>query len=153
MGLTAESLPVVWERVLGKVGPTLALRLGRADMPAIFGPKTIVLRFPSSCHLDYDECREPDRVERIETALRHVTAQEWSVRVELSPAPPTGGAPPGRNGPSPPTAREQMRQALELPLLKRLVEVFGAEVRKVDPGFGTASGPADDPAPGDVNRE
>jgi DNA polymerase-3 subunit gamma/tau len=134
--LTVDTLPAVWRGVLGEVGPMLAGQLEKAGLPAILGPRSLALRFPSRYAPDYDFCREPTSVQRVEAALRRAAGQDWTLRVELDPTAPSEGgeATPPRTPPA--SLRERQREALELPVLKRAVDLFGATLMSMDPEFG-----------------
>src|SRR5207249_8349338 len=64
-----ESLPQIWQEVLNHVGPMLASALRKAQLPAIFGPNTLVLHFPSSYNSERQHCQQPANVARVEEAL------------------------------------------------------------------------------------
>ena len=113
--------------------------LARAGLPAIVGPKALVLRFPGHYNHAYEYCRDPGRVQRLETVLGESTGQEWSVRLELD-----ASAPPQENGTAMLTAREREPRALEMPLLNRIVNQLDGRLLKLDEGFGENS-PADEP--------
>ena len=141
-----QSIEEIWAQTKQAVGHLMAVQLERGSIPAIFGPKTLAVRFPQRYSGAYDYCSEPANVQRIEAALQQVTGQPWSVRIELaigtdlaSEANPSSDA----AGPSP---RERERAILKLPLLQRAVDVLGATLRTMDPDFGTTNAPVQ-PAP------
>src|SRR5207245_2141592 len=47
LALTPDTLPLVWEELLNQVGPMFGSALRKAQLPAIFAPNTLVLRFSS----------------------------------------------------------------------------------------------------------
>jgi DNA polymerase-3 subunit gamma/tau len=128
--LDTATLAQVWDKVKIDVGIMFASELGKAGTPAIIGPRSLVLRFPSGYNHAYEYCKEPAKAQRVETALRTVTGQEWAVRFELTAGPaPVLAAPPVSN-------RERERRALEAPLLSRIVSQLGGRLLKMDEGFG-----------------
>src|SRR5439155_22247569 len=105
----------------------------------ISGPNTLVLHFPPAYNQQREHCQEPARLARIEDVLRQIAGQSWSIRVEsgngASPPPssPTSGT---ENAPS--RSRRQRHDAEQEPLLKRAIDVLGAQIVRVDEGFGAA---------------
>jgi DNA polymerase III subunit gamma/tau len=138
--LTAVTLPALWAKTLGMVGTIHARELERGGVPAIFAPNTLVLRFPATYNQSQEFCQESERLGRIEDALRKVTGQSWKLRLESIPG---NGAVP-REPPVPPSAvrsrRNDAEEAEKVPVIRRAVDIMGAQVVRVDEGFG------DDPA-------
>jgi DNA polymerase-3 subunit gamma/tau len=142
--LTAETQDHVWQDVLTQVGPMLANDLRKASRVAISAPNTLVLQFPAQYNLEREHCQEPGRVARVEEALRKVTGQSCTVRVEtgggLAAAPPVADAPVPAALPS--RSRRLRDEALQQPLLKRAMDLLGAQIVRMDEGFGaTATSP------------
>jgi DNA polymerase-3 subunit gamma/tau len=134
--LTDASLVQIWDKVKIDVGAMFAAELAKAGTPAIVGPRTLVLRFPSGYNHAYEYCREPAKAQRLESALKAESGQDWGVRFELT----TGAAPVA----APPVSqRDRERRALEAPLLSRIVSHLEGRLLKMDPGFGEEPPPAD----------
>jgi DNA polymerase-3 subunit gamma/tau len=142
LALTTESLPQVWQQVLAQVGPVLGSELGKADIPAISGPNTLVLRFASRYNFQRERCQDPARLGRIEEALRKVTGRAYALRIEAGAgAPDTDASSAHGSGAaetSPERARRQRDEVLQAPLIQRAVETLGAQVIRLDDGFGAA---------------
>jgi hypothetical protein len=135
--LDSATLVQVWDKVKLDVGNMFAAELGKAGIPAIIGPRSLVLRFPSGYNHAYEYCKEPVKAQRVEAALRTVTGQDWAVRFELTAGPaPAPAAPPISN-------RERERRALETPLLSRIVSQLEGRLLKMDEGFGEERPPTD----------
>jgi DNA polymerase-3 subunit gamma/tau len=145
-----ESLPItdatvadVWSRVLGMVGGMLAADLKKANLPAIFGPNTLAIRFPELYNKSRDNCQTAGNVTRIEDALKKVTGRPWTLRIETTPTTavvgsaasvPTPEAPPGVR----PPRRHPREEAEKVPLVKYALDKFGAQLVQPPPeGFGT----------------
>jgi hypothetical protein len=113
-----------------------AAQLSQAGLPAIIGPRALVLRFPSGYNHAYEYCKEPTKATRIESALKAATGQDWGVRFEVTagPAASTPTAPAISN-------RERERRALETPLLSRIVSQLEGRLLKMDEGFGETATP------------
>jgi DNA polymerase-3 subunit gamma/tau len=132
------NLDEVWGQVGEKVGPILSGNMRASGLPAIIGPKSLVLRFGPGYTAQYDYCAEPGSVQRIQEALKAVTGQEWLVRVDQESSPvasaPKNGTEPKAQKPI--TSREREQDVLRAPLLNRAVEKLGARLLKRDDGFG-----------------
>lgn len=83
--LTADNVEEIWAQLLRGIGSLLRSDLEKAGIPAIFGPNTLVIRFPARYNQAREYCQKPDPIERIEQALRKLTAQRWQIRVEGVP--------------------------------------------------------------------
>ena len=149
--LSEKTVSDVWSRVLRTLGdrsPLLTTQLKLATLPAIFGPNSLVLRFPSRYSQAYDACATEMNLAKLHDALQRVTGQPVTIRPELSRDDAAGPTPP----PAPPTghANERRKQLVELPIFKRAVEVLGAQIWHVDEGFNPAAAkPALPPAAAD----
>jgi DNA polymerase-3 subunit gamma/tau len=127
----------IWPQVLEQLGPMLAGELAKAGLPAILGPKTLVIRFPPRYTGAYEYCKQPSSVGRVEETLRQ-HGQEWAVRVEVEamPAAEVIGEQALEQQPAPLTNRLREREALQNPLLARATEVLGARLMRMEEGFG-----------------
>jgi DNA polymerase-3 subunit gamma/tau len=153
--LTPESLEKVWKEVLNQVGVMLKGNLSKSDLPAIFGPNTLVLRFPVAYNSEREHCLRPSNVDKVESALRKITGQQCSLRIESASGSaaktPEKFPEKGENAQS--GYRRQRNEVLKEPLVKRAVEVLGAQVVDIDEGFGAAPSPALDLAERHDNEE
>jgi DNA polymerase III subunit gamma/tau len=129
--MDGANLSLVWDKVRIHTGPMHAGQLAQAGVPAIVGPRALVLRFPARYNHAYEYCREPGRAQLVEGLLKKQTGQDWVLRFEVdaTAAPAEPAAPPLSN-------RERGRRALEAPLLSRIVERLGGRLLKMDEGFG-----------------
>jgi DNA polymerase-3 subunit gamma/tau len=135
--LTAENLPLIWPAILAQAGPLLRSELERAEFPAISGPNTLVIRFPSRYNQGREYCQAPASVTRIEELLRKITGQACQLRIEaVSVAEAPASAPDATQLPS--RYRRQRAEAVQAPLLQRAIDVLGAQIIQVDEGFGAA---------------
>jgi DNA polymerase III subunit gamma/tau len=143
--LSAATLQPVWQEVLAQVGPMFSSKLQGAGFPAIIGPNTLVLSFPPGYNEAREYCQEAGRVSKVEELLRKITGQPWQLRLEsvsgvAADVDPTAG----HLTPPPPRHRRPRAEALQEPLLKRAIDVLGAQVLHADEEFGAAptAGPA-----------
>jgi DNA polymerase-3 subunit gamma/tau len=141
--LSAENLPQVWLQTLTQTPPMMRSELEKAGLPAIFGPNTLVLRFASEYNAQREHCQDPKRVEKVEGILRSLTGQPVTLRIESgggAEAVSRPAAPVDQTDSSQSRHRRQRDEALREPLVKRAIEVLGAQIVRVDEGFGTAPG-------------
>src|SRR5439155_10840322 len=130
----------IWKEAVHQIGPMLGSQLEKASDVAISGPNTLVLRFPMSYNFEREHCQEPASVARIEEVLRRITGRAWNIRMEslggsaaASPAPAAGDEANSQS-----RYRHQRAEALQEPLVKRAIDVLGAQIVQVDDGFGAA---------------
>jgi DNA polymerase-3 subunit gamma/tau len=136
--LTPGSLQQIWQETLGQIGQMLASDVTKAGLPAISGPNTLVLRFPSRYNSSLEYCQRPSNAERVEAVLRKITGQLWSLRFETAPA--NGEAIQAKAAEETEETqsryRRQRAEALKEPLIKSVVELLGAQLIDVEDGFG-----------------
>jgi DNA polymerase-3 subunit gamma/tau len=150
--LTAQNLADEWPAIRQTLPPLLANNLEKAGLPAISGPNTLVFRFPSVYNADREYCQEPTRLQRIEAALRKATGKDWKVRIEAAafaaparPAEGTEAAPEAENSLA--RVRRQREEAENEPLVRKAIEVLGAQVVRVEDGFNSNATAAATAAP------
>jgi hypothetical protein len=133
----------------------LARELERAGLPAISGPNSLVVRFPIGYNSAREYCQQPTSVARVEEVLRRVTGNSCTLRFD-SAGPEVLGpqAEAGSSGQAPSRSQRQRAEALKVPLVKRAVEILGAQLVNVDEGFGGGdSGSPDRPGTADFEEE
>lgn len=145
LALSAETLPRVWQAVLAQAGPLLGTEAEKAGLPAISGPNTLVIRFPARYTSAREFCQDPGRVARLEELLRRITGQACQLRIEAVGGGPRDEATPAADDLAnlPSRSRRLRAEAVEEPLLKRAIDVLGAQVVQLDDGFGAAPAPAE----------
>jgi DNA polymerase-3 subunit gamma/tau len=152
IGLKPETLPEIWLKVMQQVGQMLASDLGKAGLPAIFGPNTLVLRFPTGYNSEREHCQQAANLGRIEVLLRKVTGEPLTLRIES--AGKEGGQAPVRpvdeKADQPSRYRRQRADAVKEPVVKRAIDRLGAQLIDVDEGFGGSADPA--AVPSDVGE-
>src|SRR5262249_7540675 len=146
IALTAETLSQVWAQLVEQAPLALQVHLRRVSSLAIPGPNTLALRFATGYNHPYERCQEPAQLSTLQQLLRQLTGQSWKVRVEMGAAAPDAVASfapaAGASEATPARVRKQQEEkALEAPLLKKAVDLLGAQVVRMDDGFGS------DPAP------
>jgi len=80
-----------------------------------------------------------NRLKRIESALKEITGQEWSVRVEWDASEAKSGEDPKPEAAvaKAVTYREREQEVAKIPLVSRAIEKMGARLLKLDDGFGS----------------
>jgi DNA polymerase-3 subunit gamma/tau len=137
--LTAETVRLVWSKVLAGAGPLLANELGKAADVAISGPNTLVLRFPPGYNRDGNEYLDPMRVGRIEDMLRVITGHACTLRIEASGGEASEDSSTAVcESPEPSPSRNRRLRIEGVPLVTRAMEVLGAQVVQMDDDFGAA---------------
>jgi DNA polymerase-3 subunit gamma/tau len=136
---SAETLPAIWQQVVARVGLLLGNDLMKAEIPAIFGPNALVIRFPAAYNKEREFCSDPAQLGRVEDALRRITGRSCSVRIESSAgAAAAGPVPEAENVPPAQPRRNARDEAEKEPLIQRAVEVLGAQILRAPDGYGAA---------------
>jgi DNA polymerase-3 subunit gamma/tau len=147
--LTESELPELWQRLivlLGEKWPILANHLKMAISPAISGPNSLAIRFPSSYNYLREACATEVSLQRIQEALRQLTGQSLMVTVEIVYDPQVEAA---VNQPAAtPRPGDQRKYLLSLPLFKKAAESLGAQLWHVDDEFNPAATRRHSPNPG-----
>ncbi len=141
--LSPETVGSIWAEVLAQIGPLMGKHVEKAGLPAISGPNTLALRFAARYNHEREFCQEPARVQRVEDLLRRIVGQPCQLRVESvgngAEPEPAETATDAAN--SQPRSRSNWAERVQDPLLKRAVDVLGAQPLHVDDGFGAAPAP------------
>jgi hypothetical protein len=114
----------------------LAGDLGKANLPAIIGPKSIAIRFPAAYNRQYETCSESSRQQKIQDALRRITGESWTVRLELS----VDGRSESKEVPASILAPGKSPVTVTDPMIEAIQSSLDARVMRVDDGFGQAVG-------------
>ncbi len=122
----------------------MANELGKAKDVAIFGPNSLVIRFPPGYNLDENQYLDKTRVARIEQLLHKITGQACSLRMESSSGPDPAAVSSGLVVEEPESSQSRNRrsraEAVQQPLVSRAMELLGAQIVQIDDGFGAAPG-------------
>jgi DNA polymerase-3 subunit gamma/tau len=154
--LTPETLPQVWPQIVRSVGTLLGSYLEKGALPAIFAPNSLVLRFSAEYNQAREHCQAPERLARVEEVLQKQTGKVWVFRVEAAPGTAAPAAIPAAEAqPTPPPRprRNYRDEAEKEPLIKRAVDVLGAQLVRVEEGFGEGPDPTPDRLPAGAQEE
>ena len=136
--ITAANLPAIWSHVLQDVGMVRGKQLELTGLPAIIGPNTLAIRFPTTYSAAYDSCATDASQEVIRRVLKKVTGKDCQVRVERTNEQAVGVAPTANAAPNPPDRKKDL---LQLPLFQKAMSTLGAQLMRVDDGFNPYSVP------------
>ena len=125
--LNESSLPDIWQQVLSELGDMTADYLRAAESVAISAPNQLVVRFPAGYTHPKESCERPERREKIEKLLANITGTRVKIQCELMLASQDDAAPR-----APRTAREKMREAEHVPLVREAMDVFDADIVRVE---------------------
>jgi len=149
ISLSPETLQALWSQISSESGLAISTELRRGEV-AISGPNALVLRFPSG----YNHTLDTQRQDRLAASIRKVIGPSVTLRIEngsvspASSAPTSAGAQPSEQATQatePETAgtrlKRQRGELNQLPLVKKALDVLGAQVIHLDEDFATASAP------------
>jgi DNA polymerase-3 subunit gamma/tau len=139
--LTTETWPQFRPHLDGLIGVMLASELSRAGSPAIFTPNSLVFRFEPGYTKAKEYVASPERLARIEEAVKKLTGKPWTVRIEQEANLSASTPETGTNGPAS-SARPRTNpkeEAEKVPLIRRAVDVLGATIHRVEEGFGEST--------------
>jgi DNA polymerase III subunit gamma/tau len=134
--LCEETLPPIWRGILGKFPPVFAGFLEKAGLPAISGPNSLAIRFPSSYTQEQEYCGEPARIARLEAELFRVIGHRVHLRVEQDSNGPANAFAANQEGhPAPPARRRRAEGPLD-PLTIKAMATLEAQILQREEGFG-----------------
>src|SRR5262249_45304205 len=145
--LTEATLPQIWPTILAQLGGFLGNHLEKAGLPAISGPNHLVIRFPSGYTNESEYCQKAS--DRILKVIRETAGETWNLRIQSAGGEGASSQPPiaasiesslSRN-------RRQREEAEKEPLIQKAMEVLGAEIVRIDDGFGAAPAAGTDRIP------
>jgi DNA polymerase-3 subunit gamma/tau len=141
--LTETTVAEIWKRLnryLSEKSPLLANHLKLANLPAIFGPNSLAIRFTSEYNHDYEACANEVNTRKILDGLQKVTGQAMNVRFELTTEPSPGGSMRAATSPAV-QAADLRKQLANMPIFRKAGEVLGAQIWHVDEEFNPVAPP------------
>jgi DNA polymerase-3 subunit gamma/tau len=121
---------IIWEKVSGELGPLRAENLKSMGEPAIFGPNALALRVPD----DYSQSYAEETVGQLRSALLKATGKEWAVRLDRAVRVATPKTPNEDSSPAT-TSTARARDLTQFPLLKKIGDVLGGQLVRMEDGF------------------
>ena len=154
--LSSETISLIWPQVIDAIGPMLGNEVKKTGLPAISGPNALVIEFPRQYNQALEYCSDPARIMRIQNALNKITGQNWLIRVTskvitdpneiVEPAPIEIEPVASKPKVNPKDAAEKE------PIVQRVIELFNAQIVRIDAGFGVLP-PDSKTSPDDDNDE
>lgn len=125
---TAESLPALWTAVTKAGGLAVQSDLEKVVRRTVVPPATLLLTFPKNCVKERERCQQPERLNRMEAALRKLTGQNIRVQFEI-------GTEAAKSPPSQTQTATARQRVIQQPLVKAAMDQLGAELMQFDPDF------------------
>jgi DNA polymerase-3 subunit gamma/tau len=151
--LSEATLPQIWPAILAQLGGFLGSHLEKAGLPAISGPNHLVIRFPPSYNNESEYCQKAS--DRILKVIRETAGATWNLRIQsaggdgASPQPPVAA-----NTANSLSRNRRLREEAEKePLIRKAMEVLGAEIVRIDDGFGAVPAAGADRLPEATDTE
>ena len=130
VALTEQTIATVWPNIREAVGGIRGQQLCQAELPAIVGPNSLVVRFDPGYTSAYEAIASEVGTDAVRAALKRLTGAEWQVRVEYDRA-----AAPAAKPAAPPQTDVRKAGLMRLPLFAAAAEKLGAQLIRVDDGF------------------
>jgi DNA polymerase III subunit gamma/tau len=128
IALTSATAASVWQLAVARLDGILGEMARSAERVAISAPNRLVVAFPAGYNLQREGCERPDRKSKIEGVLRQITGSDWQLEFQLQ-----AGTTPAPPEPTPVRSARQRKKDVERhELVSRAVELFDAEVLRVD---------------------
>lgn len=127
--ITAETAETLWKNAISQIGGITEDFAGQYESIAISAPNRLVVTFRPKYNSGKAFCERPERQSHLEKALTGLAGQP--IRAEFRVLSEDGPHP--HDTPPKPvvSTRQMMRDAVGDPMVKRAIELFGAEVADV----------------------
>jgi hypothetical protein len=126
--LSAEQVGRLWRGALDSLDDITADYARMAEGVAISGPNRVVVRFGQGYNASKAFCERPERRQTLEAAFSQAAGRRVILEFESIRPDQAHETPP----PAVISRQKQRHQAARHPLVERAVELFEAEVLKVD---------------------
>ncbi|MBI2805497.1 MAG: DNA polymerase III subunit gamma/tau [Planctomycetes bacterium] len=142
--LTEQSAADVLQQLISNSGFAVQAELRKITSAAISGPNALVFRVPRRYNAPSAMFLDPIRLSKVGETLNGIVGQPCKISIEwIDDAPREAGA---ASKSSAALAMGQQRQTragmMQLPFVKNAAEILGAQIMRVDEGFGAATVPA-----------
>jgi DNA polymerase-3 subunit gamma/tau len=125
--LTPESAESIWKQVLEQLGDMTADFASHFDHLAIPAPDSLVVHFRERYTLHKKSCEQPERKAQLEDAMARIVGRKVRIDMVVIPEPESK-----QTEPPAPSLFQRMREKESHPFVRQAVELFEAEVVKVD---------------------
>lgn len=126
--MSQEAISAMWKEALATMGDMTSDFARHAERVTCVGANRLVASFGPGYILHKESCERPDRRTRLENALSQVSGRLWRVDFEILP----GELPPEARPQPVLSARQKLREKEKNALVKRAIEMFDAEVVRVE---------------------
>jgi hypothetical protein len=126
--LTAESVELVWKEALASLGDMTAESARHAGRVALAGPNRVVASFGPASIWHKESCERPERRTKLEAAMSQLTGRAIRIDFDLL----SGSASPEAKAQPVVSTRQRWREREKHPLVRRAIEMFDAEVVRVE---------------------
>ena len=126
--LTPEMIEIVWKEALASLGDMTADFARHAERVVVTGPNRVVASFGAGYILHKESCERPERRAKLEAALSQAAGRNIRIDFEL-----LSGSSEQDAKPQPVlSTRQRWREREKHPLVRRAIEMFDAEVVRVE---------------------
>ncbi len=132
--LDEKSASQVWSQALEGIEDTTRDFASAATRVAISGPNRLVVLFEPSYSFEKEQCERPERRTRIETELAKAFGTAIQIDFRLLESPSQAARPKKPTRQSPANRRQLMKQAEQHPLVSEAIEIFDAEMIRMEEG-------------------
>jgi DNA polymerase-3 subunit gamma/tau len=133
LSLEASQITEIWQQVLSRLEDMTGDFASSATSLALSAPNTLVVGFPAPYTLQKESCERPERREKIEFLLAEITGQEVHVQFQLLPEEVAATPEPVTK-----SDRQKKRDLAQDPLVRQAMDVFDAEMIRVETEPGSS---------------
>ena len=126
--MNSDSADSIWQQTLAMLGDVTADLAKCYDSVAISAPNRLAVRFKASYTLQKESCERPERKSRLEAILSEITGQVMKIDLELLAEDKQATA----TAPVVKSRQQQIRDAQQQPFVRQAVELFEAEILRID---------------------
>jgi hypothetical protein len=140
--LNESTLSAVLQQLIAKSGFALQSDLRKANSTAISGPNTLVFSVSRRYNTGGNTFTDPAQSAKLEEILSGIVGEPCRVKVDW--VDDNGAAPTIKSAAAQAMGQQRLQRAelLQIPLVKKVSEVLGAQIIRADEGFGSPAKPA-----------
>ena len=131
--LTPETAVAIWKQSLNSLTGMLFEWASKYERVALIAPNKLVIHFPGGYNQARLFCERPEQLSELERAVREAAGQPLRLEFMLLPE---VKAPPAKRPATRPSLEQRQRTAAkaEHPMVRKAIELFAAEVLRVECG-------------------
>jgi len=144
IALTETTIAVILQQIHANSGFAVQSDLRRVKTTAISGPNSLVFHVARGYNASGSLFTDPTRLGKVEETLSAIVGQPCRIRVEWFDDASENGANSGKSAAAVAQGQQRMQRAelLQIPFVKKVADVLGAQILRADEGFGTTAKPA-----------